>query len=250
MMRILIPVTAFLALSALSHLALALDPLESLPPRNPLPAPLTDLQTTYAVDRPFHGGHALDLVAEGRTRARTWCVARARVPSLVRAPTPHRIARTPGDPRSWTACWHLVIPGPRRIIGCLRRRVGPNNHPDPTRLPETALALDFTFDTATQRFVLHRDPSRMLPLPIPLPRPWTARRVLLPLPLDHTTPAVAKRALRARGATPAADPAGADALVLPDSADFCLFDRRSHPRTAAALLARGLRVIPERALHE
>lgn len=250
MLRTLVLVTALLALTAFARLAFAFDPLETLPPRPPLTAPLIELQTTYAVDRPLDGDHVLDLVAEGRTRTRTWCVARARVPSVVRASTPHRIERTPGNPRMWTACWHLVTAGPRRIVGCLRRRVGANNHPDPTRLPELALALDWWFDTAAQRFVLHRDPARMLPLPIPLARPWTARRVLLPLPLDRTTPAVARRALRTRGATPVATPAHADTLVLPDSADFCLFDRRSRPRTAAALMARGLRVIPESALHD
>lgn len=245
MMRLTTLLVSALSLCALHRHALAASGCESLPPANPLPAPITRVLATYVLDDPRD--LSIRLFAEGHTAAGTWCVARARLSlETLRERAPHRIVRAHGRAAGWIACWRIVRGDV--VVGCIRKRIQGNNHPDPTRLPDTALAFEVEFDPSCQLFALQHDPARALPRPVPLTRSWSGLRVLIPLPLAHTTSAVAKRALRVRGASIAAAPADADAVLLPDAADFCMFDRRSSPRTAAALVARGARVLYERDL--
>ena len=214
--------------------------------------PLATVLEAYVTELAGGSAPGIELVAVGHSPSGHVEIARARLASSIRRePAPHRISRLAGEPAHWEACWRIVDHArPGGSVGCLRRRVRGNNHPDLGHPPEGFLLVPWRFDVPSQRF--HYDPAGVTPLPVPHPLParagWANRAFHIPLPLSRITPAVLKRALRARGAdvSPTAESAGA--LILPDRCDVCAFDRASHPAVILPALRRGVPVVWERSL--
>lgn len=236
----------------------ALCSLALVPPATAAPPPLITTSTgrlsaiteTYVTEIPNGSAPHIELVAVGHTRSGRIEVARARLPaSIRRQPDPHRIERVPGAEASWEACWRIVDHGrPGGAIGCLRRRIRGNNHPDLRHPPEATLNAAWRFDLQAQSFTFEPADPLPVPRPLPLDAAWTHRAFYIPLPLQRTTPAVLKRALRARGADISPTSESATALILPDRADVCAFDRASRPSPILPALRRQVPVVYERTL--
>lgn len=231
----------------ISHLIVAAVTAQEvrLAPENRPRCRLIEIFDRYVVEHrgPDNPG-AVDLVAEGRGEDRAWTIARTTLHGVRREATAHRRFRFTS--REWVSCWRLVA-RTGRSVGCFRRRVHGNDHPVPTEMPTVRLAFTWSFDLSTQRFVITPDPAAELPVPRPLAARPAGLAFHIPLPLERHTTAVAKRALRSAGATLTPTPDAADVLVLPDSVDFCMYDRRSQPRGIAPLLP-GRRVLAESSL--
>lgn len=198
-------------------------------------------------------GSAIELVAAGTSRDSRVQVVRGRLAQGVyREAQPHRLFRSPGEPARWQACWRICRTDARGddVIGCIRKVVKGNNHPDLRAPPVAVLKHAWSFDLKAQRFVIEDESAAWLPPPRELPprRAWSGLRFFVPLPLSVHTPAVAKRAILSRGGRIAPTSATADVLVLPDRADVCAFDRGSHPEPVVTALRRGLPVVWERDL--
>lgn len=214
--------------------------------------PLATVVESYVTETPGGSTPVIELVAVGHGAAGRVEVARATLPGRIRRePSPHRVERVAGESAVWEACWRVVDHGrPGGSIGCLRRRVRGNNHPDLRFSPEGVLRFPWRFDVSTQRFLCEQDTIEPVPVPhgMPLQRSWSGRAFYLPLPLQRTTPAVVKRALRARGADISPTSESAEVLILPDRADVCAFDRASSPSAILPALRRRVPVVWEREL--
>lgn len=213
----------------------------------PLPTTTTGRLATLSDTYVTESGPTIELVAVAHTPTGRIVTARATLPPTIRRERdPHRLTFIPGT-STWEACWRILDHArPGGAVGCIRRRVRGNNHPDLRHPPEALLTAAWSFDLPAQRFTY--DPAPPLPTPRPLKSPWRHQAFHVPLPLQSMTPAVLKRALRAQGADISDTPESATALILPDRADICAFDRASRPAAILPALRRGVPVIHERAL--
>lgn len=150
----------------------------------------------------------------------------------------------------WDRCFRLIYhhQGQNFIAGAMVYMTnGESDQGYNESFPEIVLTVPWGFDLKTQKFWIHADTDKMVPLPTALRgQNWTGLRFRMPLPLHRFKPEEVRALIEFRGGTVIGAEGPVDVVLLPDRIQFCPNAWRSNNTEAAAWIRKGARVLWER----
>jgi hypothetical protein len=238
--------------AGITHVLAATDP--SITPTtngNSKTTVLTSVQELSLLHVSRVASTGIALIARGLTATGECTELRHELPtSYRRAQKYHHKYLADANDNYWDRCFRLIYRHRNQdfVAGAMVYMTNGEDDPDwYDSFPEIIMNVPWGFDVKTQKFWIHADTDKMVPLPTPLRgQSWAGLRFRMPLPLRRFKPEEAQGLIESRGGAVMDAQGPVDVVLLPDSIQFCPNSWRSHNTEAATWIHKGARVLWER----